>query len=106
MSILSNIFGGGNQKVKTLLDNGAVVIDVRTPGEFQGGNVAGSINIPLQEIQKRVNEIKEMNKPIVLCCASGMRSGQASGFLKKEGVACENGGGWKQVNTLLKETSV
>lgn len=74
------------------------IIDVRTPGEFMGGNVAGSINIPLQEIQSRTDEIKSMQQPIVLCCASGMRSGQATAYLRSIGVDCENGGSWLDVN--------
>lgn len=74
------------------------IIDVRTPGEFIGGNVAGSINIPLQEIQNRTDEIKAMQQPIVLCCASGMRSGQATIYLKSLGVDCVNGGSWLDVN--------
>ena len=74
------------------------IIDVRTPGEFMGGHVAGSINIPLQEIQNRANEIKALSQPIVLCCASGMRSGQAAVYLKSLGVDCENGGSWLDIN--------
>lgn len=103
MSILSNLFGGGarNERVKELLSQNAVIIDVRTPGEFQGGHVAGSKNIPLQSIQSRVAEIKKMNKPVVLCCASGARSGQATSFLKSQGIDCENGGGWTNVNALV-----
>lgn len=56
------------------------IVDVRTPGEFMGGNVAGSINIPLQEIQERLDELKSLPQPIILCCASGGRSGQATSF--------------------------
>lgn len=74
------------------------IIDVRTPGEFMGGHVAGSINIPLQEIQNRAIEIKALSQPIVLCCASGMRSGQATVYLKSLGIDCENGGSWLDVN--------
>jgi len=74
------------------------IIDVRTPGEFMGGHVAGSINIPLQEIQNRKDEIMTLAQPIVLCCASGMRSGQATAYLKSLGVDCENGGSWLDVN--------
>jgi phage shock protein E len=80
-----------------------VVIDVRTPAEFMGGNVAGSINIPLQEIQQRVDEIKTMQQPIVLCCASGGRSGQATQYLKSLGIDCENGGSWMDVNYKLND---
>ena len=74
------------------------IIDVRTPGEFMGGHVAGSINIPLQEIQNRKDEIMALAQPIVLCCASGMRSGQATAYLKSLGLDCENGGSWLDVN--------
>lgn len=80
-----------------------VVIDVRTPAEFMGGHVAGSINIPLQEIQQRVDEIKTMQHPIVLCCASGGRSQQATQYLKSLGIDCENGGSWMDVNYELNE---
>jgi rhodanese-related sulfurtransferase len=60
--------------------------------------VAGSINIPLNEIQMRLDEIKELPQPIIFCCASGNRSGQATGYLKSLGVNCENGGSWLDVN--------
>lgn len=75
------------------------ILDVRTPEEFRGGNVLGSINIPLHEIQQHINEIKSLPQPIILCCASGGRSGQATAYLKNLGVNCQNGGGWMEVNT-------
>ena len=74
------------------------IIDVRTHAEFTGGHVAGSINIPLQEIAGRVEEVKAMPQPILFCCASGMRSGQATQYFKSLGLDCENGGGWMEVN--------
>ena len=74
------------------------IVDVRTPQEFSGGNVSGSINIPLDQVVARMDEIKAMPKPLVLCCASGGRSGQASAFLNQKGIECENGGAWLQVN--------
>ncbi|MBK7148682.1 MAG: rhodanese-like domain-containing protein [Bacteroidetes bacterium] len=80
------------------MSNKQTIIDVRTPGEFMGGHVAGSINIPLQEIPDRVEEIKTLTQPIVLCCASGNRSGQATHFLKQHGIDCSNGGSWLEVN--------
>lgn len=76
------------------------IIDVRTPAEFMGGHVAESINIPLQEIPERISEIENMTQPIILCCASGNRSGQATAFLKSKGIDCENGGSWLDVNSL------
>jgi phage shock protein E len=76
------------------------VVDVRTPDEFRGGNVVGSINIPLQEIAERIEELKQLKAPIVLCCASGNRSGQANRYLEMQGIECCNGGSWLDVNYL------
>jgi phage shock protein E len=84
--------------MKTMNNTNFTVVDVRTRAEFSGGNVAGSINIPLNEIQERFEEIKSLHQPIVLCCASGGRSGQATHFLKSMGIDCENGGSWLDVN--------
>lgn len=74
------------------------IIDVRTPAEFMEGHVAGSVNIPLSEIQQHIDEIRQMKQPVVLCCASGNRSGQAATFLRSRKIACENGGSWQQIN--------
>jgi phage shock protein E len=76
-----------------------VVVDVRTPGEFMGGHVAGSINIPINELPGRMAELKKMSS-IVLCCASGGRSGQAAMFLKQNGIDCYDGGSWTNVNYI------
>jgi rhodanese-related sulfurtransferase len=77
------------------------IIDVRTRAEFSGGHVNGSINIPLQEITNHIEEIKGMKQPIIFCCASGGRSGQATQYFKSLGVNCENGGSWLDVNYQL-----
>ncbi len=78
------------------------IVDVRSQMEFMGGHVAGSINIPLQEVPHRVEEFANMKQPLVLCCASGNRSGQAVAYLRAQGVECENGGGWMEVNYRLQ----
>jgi phage shock protein E len=79
-----------------------VIIDVRTPAEFMGGHVANSINIPLQEITERLDELKAIEQPFILCCASGNRSGPATAFLQAQGIACENGGSWLDVNSQIQ----
>ena len=79
------------------MNHSKTVVDVRTPGEFAGGNVKGSINIPLQELVERIDEIKKLEQPFILCCASGNRSGQATAYLKSLGIQCENGGSWMDV---------
>ena len=81
----------------------ATIVDVRTPMEFAGGKVNGSINIPLNEVPHKVDEFKNMSKPLVLCCLSGARSGQATQFLAQNGIDdVHNGGGWANVNMLKK----
>ena len=80
-------------------DSQTTIVDVRTEGEFSEGNVNGSINIPLHEVADRMEELKNM-QPLVLCCLSGGRSGQATAFLQAKG--CDqvyNGGGWEMVDT-------
>ena len=80
----------------------ATIIDVRTPGEFAMGCVEGSINIPLDQVPHKVEEFKNMKKPLVLCCASGGRSGQAVQFLEANGVDnIYNGGGWNMVEMRM-----
>ena len=78
------------------------IIDVRTYEEFAGGNATGSLNIPLNEISKKLNAIRQLPQPIVLCCASGGRSSQAAAFLQMEGINCINGGSWFEVNSGVK----
>jgi len=83
-------------------DTATTIVDVRTEGEFAEGNVNGSINIPLNEVVDRMEELKGM-QPLVLCCLSGCRSGQATDFLQAQG--CENvhnGGGWEMVKSQKK----
>ena len=67
-----------------LKKNGAILVDVRSAGEFASGNAPGTINIPLQELGNRLNEIPK-STPVVLCCASGTRSGMAKLMLKTKG---------------------
>lgn len=78
--------------------NRGTIVDVRTHEEFMGGNVSGSINIPLGEIQNRIEEINALKTPLVLCCASGNRSGQAQHYFSQQGIECYNGGSWLDVN--------
>ena len=83
---------------KLIKEDNCVILDVRTPEEFQDGNVSGSINIPLGEIMDRLEEIKELKTPLILCCASGARSGRAAEFLSLYDIECYNGGSWLDLN--------
>lgn len=100
MSFLEKLFGlGPKVDYKSLVaEQGAKIIDVRTPQEFNSGNVPGSINIPLNQISHKINKLKSIKKPLVLCCASGNRSGQAKSMLEREGIQdVYNGGGWRKL---------
>lgn len=74
------------------------IVDVRTPGEFMGGHVEGSINIPLNQIKYSIDALKSMPQPIILCCASGARSAYAKTLLSSHGINCQDGGSWLSVN--------
>lgn len=84
-----------------LKENLCTVVDVRTPAEFMGGHVSSSVNIPLQELNFRMDELKQLKGPLVLCCASGNRSGMATQILSQVGVECVNGGSWMDVNYII-----
>lgn len=99
---LKNIFGGSSVDYKQLVQDGAKIIDVRSPQEFASGHVKGSINIPLGELESKLHQIGDKKTPVITCCASGMRSGVAKGMLKKKGYEIvHNGGGWVSLNGKL-----
>lgn len=101
MGFFSRLFGGG-QKVdfSELKKSGALILDVRTPGEFKSGHIKGSKNIPLQELNKKMKSLKK-DQIIITCCASGMRSGNAKNILKSAGYEAHNGGGWTSLRGKL-----
>lgn len=90
-------------KEEIIKNKQGTIVDVRTPGEFMGGSVSGAVNIPLNEISQRIDELKEMKAPVVFCCASGNRSGQATNYVSGQGVECVNGGSWLEVNYLTSQ---
>lgn len=101
MGFLDKIFGGPKVDFKEMLKQGAVIVDVRTPAEFQGGHIKGSINIPLQTLDKGLAKLKK-DKPVITCCASGMRSSSAKGILKSKGFDAHNGGGWHSLQSKIR----
>ncbi|MFY0645050.1 MAG: rhodanese-like domain-containing protein [Bacteroidia bacterium] len=99
-NFLKKAFGPGVD-LKEKLQDGAVIVDVRTKGEFASGHVKGSKNIPLNNIDGKLNQIKSWNKPVIACCASGMRSASATGIMKRNGIEAYNGGSWGKVNNMV-----
>jgi rhodanese-related sulfurtransferase len=100
LDILKKLFGSAID-FKQLKDNGAVIIDVRTPGEFSAGHIKDAINIPLDNLRLKINYIKKKQNLVITCCASGMRSGSATSLLKQAGIEAYNGGGWVSLNNKL-----
>ncbi len=88
-------------KLKNAIQNNeGTIIDVRTPAEFKGGHAGGSINIPLHEISTRIEELQKMKTPLILCCASGGRSAQATYLLSSHKIDCLDAGSWINVHSL------
>lgn len=84
-------------EMNELKAKGAIVIDVRTSGEFSQAAAPGSLNIPLDQLPQRMGEL-DGTKPIILCCATGSRSAYAQHFLKQAGYAeVYNAGSWRRV---------
>ena len=102
IQLLKNIFSKSPKvDLKDLIHNGAQIIDVRTKGEYQNGHIRGSVNIPLQSLSNSLSKIKK-DKPVITCCASGMRSASAKNVLKSHGFTnVHNGGGWMSLQQKI-----
>jgi phage shock protein E len=85
-----------------LVRQGAMILDVRTKGEYAGGHIRGSVNIPLDKLVDNLNKLKGKNAPIITCCASGARSATAKGVLTNRGYTnVHNGGSWMSLNRKI-----
>lgn len=100
LSLLNSLFGTKTD-YKALVKNGAIIIDVRTPSEFKSGHIHNSINIPVDQINANIKKIADYKKPIIACCASGMRSSTATATLKKSGIEAYNGGAWHSLQRAI-----
>ncbi|ASU36409.1 rhodanese-like domain-containing protein [Mucilaginibacter xinganensis] len=103
INILKQLFGGSTPvDLENIINGGAFLVDVRTPGEFAGGHVKGSVNIPLDKVSSQLTKFRN-KKNIVVFCQSGGRSGQAKIILEQNGIAnVVNGGTWNKVNQFVK----
>lgn len=79
-----------------------IVLDVRSASEYKAGHIAGSRHIPLDQLRKKMEEIRKWNRPVLTCCASGRRSGIAASQLKAAGVEAMNGGGWRHLQRIIE----
>jgi len=96
MNLLELIFGK-KDNLQEIISNGAVILDVRTKGEYQSGHLRNSINIPVDNLPQNIKKL-DKDKPIITCCASGARSAYARRLLKSEGFEqVYNGGSWQSL---------
>lgn len=79
-----------------MLRMGFYVLDVRTPAEFAGGQVQGSRNVPIQLLERSLDQLPT-SSTIVSCCTSGARSGIACALSKQRGMNAINAGLWLSV---------
>lgn len=89
------------EKIQEYLNNGAIILDVRTHAEWNDGHIDGAKHIVLNTIPDHLDEIKGLNKPIIAVCKSGGRSQSATDFLKQNGVDVINGGPWQNVDQFV-----
>jgi len=103
INALKKIFGfGPSVNYAELVKNGAIILDVRSTGEFAGGHIKGSINISVDTLRNNLAKLNDKNKIIITCCASGMRSASAKSILQSNGfVNVYNGGGWSSLQNKL-----
>jgi phage shock protein E len=85
-----------------LVKQGAIILDVRSKGEYSGGHIKGSINVSVDALSNNLAKLKDKNKTIITCCASGMRSASAKSILKSNGYTnVYNGGGWSSLKNKI-----
>lgn len=104
MGFFNKVFGeSNNENLATLVNEGAFLVDVRSPGEFAEDNVKGSTNIPLDQVSSNLDKFKGKEK-IVVFCRSGNRSNQAKTILEQKGFNnVTNGGTWQDVNAVINK---
>jgi rhodanese-related sulfurtransferase len=95
MSWLSELFGGGGG-IREALQEGAVIIDLRTAYEYDQGHIPHSLNIPADRVKASIGRIRDLRKPVILCCAGGNHCWEAAAMLRDAGIPkVVNGGDWQ-----------
>ncbi len=103
IALIKRLFQSGPRTdLGLLIRNGATILDVRTPEEFRSGHLKGAVNIPLLQLRSNMNKIKK-DRPVITCCASGMRSSSAKNILQANGFSSvHNGGAWTNLRGAIK----
>ena len=99
---IKSLFGFEKTDYAQLVKNGAIILDVRSKGEYTGGHIKGSINISVDQLSNNLHMLKDKTKPVITCCASGMRSATAKSILESNGFTeVHNGGGWMNLQNKI-----
>lgn len=103
LDFLKKLLGfGPSVDFAQLVKDGAIILDVRTKGEYTSGHIKNSLNISVDQLSNNLSKLKDKNKPIITCCASGMRSASAKNMLKANGYAeVYNGGSWLSLQSKI-----
>jgi rhodanese-related sulfurtransferase len=99
---IKSLFGLEKTDYAQLVKDGAIILDVRSKGEYAGGHIKGSINISVDQLANNLHKLKDKTKPVITCCASGMRSASAKSILQSNGFTeVYNGGGWSSLQNKI-----
>ena len=103
---IEKLLGFGNsEEIANLIENGAVIVDVRSPFEYKRAHMEGSVNIPLDTIDSQIKLLKIKKRPVITCCRSGHRSGIAEKTLRARGINAINGGSWGKVQKIARRVA-
>ena len=101
MGLLNFFFKNNSNKIKAFLNQDAIILDVRTKREWEEGHIKNAIHIPLSDLKNHIDDLKNLNKPIVAHCKSGVRSARATKLLKFYDIEAINGGGIADLKSLI-----
>ena len=102
MGIFNNLFATKDKvNFKELVSQGALIVDVRTPVEYDSGHIPGSLNIELARLNASVQMLKNKKKPVITVCRSGNRSGAGMNILNAAGIQVYNGGAWNDLQNKI-----
>ena len=102
INAIKGLFNWEKTDFSELVKNGAIILDVKSEGEFKSGHIKGAMNIPVTSLANNLKKLKDKSKPVITCCASGIRSASAKMILKNNGFTqVYNGGSWISLNNKI-----
>lgn len=96
-------FGERRKKVLNYLKRDALIIDLRFPEEFEAGHIKGSLHMNQEDIELHFEEIHRYNRPVILCCGSGLRSDEAGVMLREAGIDAINAGNYDRLKEMVEQ---